>query len=50
MSFKLLKTLVGFQEFINKIFAKKLDIFVIIDLDDIFIYTKDQGLNYVYAI
>ena len=30
-----------FQEYVNKILAKKLDIFVIVYLDDILIYTKD---------
>ena len=32
----------SFQEYINKIFAKKPDIFVIVYLDDILIYTKDN--------
>ena len=31
------------QNYINKILAKKLDIFVIVYQDDIFIYTKDPG-------
>ena len=30
-------------DYINKILAKKLNIFVIIYLNDIFIYTKDLG-------
>ena len=33
----------SFQGYINKIFAKKLDIFVIVYLNDILIYTKDPG-------
>ena len=33
----------SFQGYINKILAKKLDIFVIVYLNDIFLYTKDPG-------
>ena len=43
MLFKLSNPLANFQSYINKIFAKKLDIFVIVYLNDIFIYTKDAG-------
>ena len=32
-----------FQGYINKILAEKLDIFVIVYLDNILIYTKDPG-------
>ena len=32
-----------FQGYVNKILAEKLDIFVIVYLDDILIYTKDPG-------
>ena len=39
-----------FQGYINKILAKKLDIFVIVYLDNILIYTKDLGQLYVKAI
>ena len=38
MPFGLTHTLISFQGFINKIFAKNLNIFVIVYLDDIFIY------------
>ena len=31
----------SFQEYVNKILTEKLDIFVIVYLDDILIYTKD---------
>ena len=41
MSFDLSNTLAIFQGYINKILAKKLDIFIIVYLDDILIYTKD---------
>ena len=39
-----------FQGYINKILAKKLDIFVIVYLDDIFIYIKDDKKGYVQAV
>ena len=42
-AFGLSHTPVSFQGYINKILAKKLDIFVIVYFDDIFIYTKDLG-------
>ena len=47
MLFKLTNSLVTFQNYINKIFAKKLDVFVIIYLDDIFIYSKNKEKGYV---
>ena len=43
MPFGLSNASASFQSYINKIPAKKLDIFVIIYLDNIFIYTKDLG-------
>ena len=43
MPFGLSNAPTTFQRYINKILAKKLDIFVIIYLDDILIYTKDPG-------
>ena len=39
-----------FQEYIIKILAKKLDIFVIVYLDDILSYTKDPGQLHIEAI
>ena len=36
-------TLVIFQGYVNKILAEKLDIFVIVYLDDILIYIKDPS-------
>ncbi len=41
MPFGLSKALTSFQGYINKILGEKLDIFVMIYLDDILIYTKD---------
>ena len=39
-----------FQEYVNKILAEKLDIFVIVYLDDILIYTKEPGQPHVEAV
>ena len=50
MFFGLTNALAIFQEYINKIFAEKLDIFVIIYLDNIFIYTDNNGDGYVAAV
>ena len=50
MSFSLMNALASFQGYMNKIFAEKLDIFVIVYLDDIFIYTNDDGDDHVAAI
>ena len=43
MLFGLSNSPATFQGYVNKILAKKLDIFVIVYLDDILIYNKDQG-------
>lgn len=37
-------------EYINKIFAEKHDIFVLICLNKIFIYTKNSDQSYVTAV
>ena len=42
MLFGLSNAPASLQGYINKILAKKLDIFVIVYLDDILIYIKDQ--------
>ncbi len=39
-----------FQGYINKILAEKLNIFVIVYLDNILIYTKSKGNKDVEAI
>ena len=41
MFFGLFNALATFQRYINKILVKKLNIFIIVYLDDILIYTKD---------
>ena len=50
MLFKLSNAPASFQGYINKILAERLDIFVIVYLDDIFIYTKDQGRGHMEAV
>ena len=50
MPFGLSNASASFQGYINKILAKKLDIFVIVYLDDILIYTEDPGQPHVDAV
>ena len=50
MIFGLSNAPVIFQGYINKILAKKLDIFVIVYLDNILIYTKDPGKPHIEAV
>ena len=50
MPFGLTNAPASFQGYINKIFVEKLDIFVIVYLDDILIYTKDDGDGHVAAV
>ncbi len=50
MPFSLCNASASFQAYINKILAKKLDIFVVVYLDDILIYTKDRGQPHVDAV
>ena len=47
MPFGLTNTPATFQGHINKILAEKLNVFVIVYLDDIFIYTKSEGEEYI---
>ena len=39
-----------FQKYVHKILAKNMDVFVIVYLDNILIYTKDQSQPNVEAI
>ncbi len=50
MPFDLSNTSASFQGYINKILAEKLDIIVVVDLDDILIYTEDLDRPYMDAI
>ena len=43
MLFGLSNALTSFQDYINKILTEKLDIFLVVYLDDILIYTKNPG-------
>lgn len=50
MSFGLINVPASFQKYINKIFVKKLDIFVIEYLDNIIIYIDDEKDSYVIVL
>ena len=50
MPFKLSNAPASFQGYINKILAKKLNFFVIVYLDGIFIYTKHQGQGHIKTV
>ncbi len=50
MPFGLSNAPASFQDYINKILAEKLDIFVVVYLDDILVYTKDPDQPHVNAV
>ena len=50
MPFGLSNAPVTFQGYVNKILAEKLDVFVIVYLDNILIYTEDPGQPHVDAV
>ena len=50
MLFGLSNTPATFQGYVNKILAEKLDLFVIVYLDDILIYTEDPGQAHIKAV
>ena len=50
MPFSLANTLTSFQGYINKIFAEKFNIFIIVSLDDIIIYIDDDKNGHVAAV
>ena len=50
MPFGLSNTPASFQSYINKILAEKLNIFIIVYPDDIFIHAEDQGQGHVKAV
>ena len=47
MPFGLINAPAIFWNYINKILVEKLNVFVIVYLDNIFIYIKDKGEDYV---
>ncbi len=48
--FELTNTSATFQNYINKILVEKFDIFIIVYLNDILIYTENKGKKYVEAV
>ncbi len=50
MPFGLTNASTTFQGYINKILAEKLDVFVIVYLDDILIYTESKGKEHVQVV
>ena len=50
MPFGFSNAIASFQGYTNKILAEKLDVFVILYLDDILIYTKNAGQGHVEAV
>ena len=50
MSFGLSNAPASFQGYINKILAEKLDIFVIVYLNNILIYIEEAGQPHVEAV
>ena len=50
MLFRLSNAFATFQGLINQIFAEKLDIFCIVYLDHILIYTKGSELDHIDAV
>lgn len=50
MPFRLTNTLATFQGYINNILVQKLDVFIIMYLDDIFIYIKSIKEEYVEVV
>ena len=50
MFFGLSNALATFQRYVNKILAKMLDIFVIVYLDDILIYTKNPNQPHIEVV
>ena len=50
MPFGLFNVPTSFQGYINKILAKKLNIFVTVYLNNIFIHTKNAGQLYIDAV
>lgn len=45
--FNITNVLVSFQGYVNKILAEKLNIFVIVYLNNVLVYMKDSGQAYL---
>ena len=50
MLFSLSNAPTTFQGYVNKILAKKLDVFIIVYLDNILIYIEDPGEAHIEAV
>ena len=50
MPFELSNIPASFQSYINKILAKKLDIFIIVYLNNIAIYIEDPSQGYIEVV
>ena len=50
MSFRLSNILANFQNYINKILAEKLNIFVIVYMNNILIYSKNPNQEYIEGV
>ncbi len=50
MPFRLTNATAMFQDYINKILAEKLDVFVIVYLNDIIIYIENEGKEHVQVV
>ena len=50
MFFSFLNTFASFQSYTNKIVAVKLNVFVIVNLNNILIYTKNIGKSHIKTI
>lgn len=50
MPFRLSNASPSFEKYINKIFTEKFDIFIVIYLDNILIYTKDLNQRYIKEV
>ena len=50
MPFKLINASATFHGYINKILAEKFDVFIIIYLDDILIYTEDKSEDHIQVV
>ena len=50
MPFRLSNALASFQGYIKKILAEKLNMFIIVYLDNILIYNEDQWWDHIKAV